>query len=285
MLNRRELERLAFGPDASEEDRLRARDELDRLTAPALALVPAGAPAIAAPAHPSAVPASEPSPSAAERAGASAAGRPPRQENRRLRRAALAGGALLGLIAAAVLIPSALEPSSLDVFQQEQTDADRDTPDDVANAVAAGAIASAEPGAGAALYSSLRALNAPGVSAFAFTDGHVVCLAAALRIECASAADFRRDGIFLAVDDPGTGGREISWGPKGDLRVRSDPGILEPRGTDLPQLRRLCMIGHDFDVSTTPRGDLRAGQGVDTGALDYAMARLDCAIRYGSARD
>jgi hypothetical protein len=276
---RRELERRAYGRGATEEERRLALEELARIPAPVADAQPAGA--RSAGAHrvspfEDRVPEDAAPPSDGDRPHL-----PPETARGRLaRRWALAGGALAGALLTAFLIPSALEPSSLEVFERAQTDRDRNAPLDVANAVAAGATASAEPGDGAALFASLRRLEGRGVSAFAFTDGSVVCLAAARRIECAPGGDFRRDGIRLEVDEPGAGGTRYSWGPKGILRSEHDDAILDPTGDSRALLVRLCMADHGQDASATSTGEVVAGPGVDSRTLDFAMARLDCAVRY-----
>ncbi|MCU1571424.1 MAG: hypothetical protein JWR33_2165 [Naasia sp.] len=283
---RRRLEQSAYGPGIAEDDRRRAQDELSRIAAASRRpmLLPTG------PGDETLQLGPTPGPMLGE---------PPRRaapQLRRLRLRALVASAVVVATLALVVtvVPLLLRADSLDVFSRAQTDDDRDFPMWFSNALATGASASGEVAAGSALHATVRRLTTPDGTgtAFVFTDAdaQTVCLAAAAAsVACAPAARFRDTGLRVEVIDrtgPAvTGGVRYSWGPRGGLE--SEPFTLElpvaaraMDGRNWPGLFTGCMAEHDQAVSATLSGEVIVGTDTQARTLSYAMARLECAIRY-----
>jgi hypothetical protein len=288
--DRREWERIAYGPDASAEERRAAQEALDRLhpTAPGVDRVPGAADrGVDGPADAeqdterdwAAAPDGEPS------------GPPPRPRFRFLG-VAVALAVVATLLAVVALLPRLLTPASVDVFQRVQTDADQDIPMWLANALATAAGASATPGAGAAVHATVRLVEDDERSAFVFTDANAetVCMAvAADALACVPADEFARDGIRIDVVDKRVptvaGGLSYEWGPRGELRA--DAFELGARVRAIPMaagswsmLVVRCMADRGYTVSTTPEGGVLAESSRQGSLLGFTINRVGCTSRY-----
>lgn len=271
---RRELQRVAYGREASEEERRIALGRLEALAAVGSAPGSAGS-AAAQQSPPVEVPAEE-----------SARDQKTPPAGVRVLWVAAAVAAVAGI---ALGLTTEEQRPALEVFSRAQTDAERDAPGWVARALEAAQAESEEPGTEDSLAASIRIPpGSPAGGAFAFRDEDTICLAAAEAFNCVTPAAFAQAGVQLDVVGPapwtGQGGVSYRWGPRGWLRTENVRlGSVELRNMDpseWPRLMNRCMQQHRYGVSTAANGATYPATDEIASTLSVAIARVDCLTRF-----
>lgn len=289
---RRRLQRLAYGPGSTREERELAIDllaaaattDVGKLTSIACDREPMLSDGAESPE----VGESE----ADDRAGAAEAtdaedeedvvAGPPIRRRRKL--LATIAVSVVAAVAVVGVVPSLIPKSPIQVFESAQSEQDREIPAWLDGALYTAAAAMKDSSVDDELRDSLRRVGDPEAGAYLFRDreSSTYCLAAAKRLDCAGGEDFAENGLQIETDGTGSGGA-VRYSFTGDVGFTSEE-LPAPEGDEYhsgwSSRFEECVTDSGFTVIATPYGLVVPRKVPPSRRLEFALSVADCAYRY-----
>ncbi|MFD1713752.1 hypothetical protein ACFSBZ_04640 [Amnibacterium flavum] len=282
---RRRLQRIVYGPDASDEERDRAQQALDAMSAAREAArrdsesAPAGG-VDGTPDPSSAEAMADYGDGAESEDGTEAAAGPSRNRRTLL----IIGAAVVAIVALALIVPRLIPQDPLAIFEQ--------SPGTSADALPEWFVTTIEESVSdteraAALISATHILSEDGVEAYLFRDDptETYCLAAERAFDCASPGRFRLEGLAIEPlpSSERSGSHRVTFDAESGLTVEDAPAedaSLPTDGYAWADIFESCVGDQGFVIAVTEGGLVVAAPIAEEDVLDFALTTRDCRARH-----